>query len=366
MILTKKVRLIVNEKETAKLYQSSGTARWAYNFAIKMQQINYRFGGKFISDNVLRKHITRIKKRPKYAWLNDVSNNIVKQAIKDACSAYKLFFKGQAQYPRFKTRRKTTPSFYNDNQKLKVKGKSVLLEKIGWVKTSEQLPEDCKYYNPRIKFDGKYWYLTVGIDVDTQKSDLDERIVGIDVGIKELAVTSDGVFYKNINKTASVRKAEKRLKRMQRQASRKYKKGKPKSSNLIKLESKIRKQHRHLANIRTNYIHQVSAEIVKSKPSRIIMENLNIKGMMKNKHLARAVANQKLYFFKQCMQYKCELNGIEFTEADRWYPSSKTCNSCGLINRNLKLSDRTYHCECGYRCDRDLNASYNLRDYQAV
>ena len=366
MILTKKIRLIVNDKEIAKLYQSSGTARWAYNYTIKMQQINYRFGGKFISDNDLRKHITKIKKRPKYAWLNDVSNNIVKQAIKDACGAYNLFFKGQAQYPRFKTKRRTIPSFYNDNVKLKAKGKSVLLEKIGWVKTSEQLPVGCKYYNPRIKFDGKYWYLTVGVDVDTQKEDLDGRTVGIDVGIKELAVTSDGVFYKNINKTASVRKAEKRLKRMQRQASRKYKKGKPKSSNLIKLENEIRKQHRHLANIRTNYLHQVSAEIVKTKPSRIVMENLNVKGMMKNRHLARSVANQKLYFFKQCIQYKCELNGIEFVEASQWYPSSKTCNSCGFINKNLKLSDRTYHCECGYRCDRDLNASYNLRDYQAV
>ena len=366
MILTKKVRLIVNEDISSKLYQSAGTARWAYNYVIKMQQINWRFGGKFISDNVLRKHITKIKKRPKYAWLNEVSNNVVKQAIKDACQAYKLFFKGQAKSPRFKTKRRTIPAFYNDNIKLKVKGKSVLIEKIGWIKTSEQLPIDCKYYNPRIKFDGKYWYLTVGIDVDTKSQKLDGRTIGIDLGIKELAVTSDGVFYRNINKTNSVRKAENRLKRMQRQASRKYKKGKPKSSNLIKLEERIRRQYRYLANIRTNYIHQVSAEIVKSKPSRIVMENLNIKGMMKNKHLAKSVANQKLYFFKQCMKYKCELNGIEFIEVGRWYPSSKRCNNCGLINKNLKLSDRIYHCKCGYYCDRDLNASYNLRDYQLI
>lgn len=364
MILTKKVRLIVNEEDTSKLYQAAGTARWAYNYAIKMQQINYHFGGKFINDNILRKHITKIKKRPKYAWLNDVSNNVVKQAIKDACKAYKLFFKGLTKYPKFKTRRRSTPSFYNDNVKLKVKGKLVLLEKIGWVMISEELPISCKYYNPRIKFDGKYWYLTVGIDVETKVHDLDNRSIGIDVGIKELAVTSDGVFYQNINKTVSVRKAEKRLKRFQRRASKKYKKGTPKSNNLIKLDYAIRKQHRRLANIRTNYIHQVSAEIVKSKPSRIVMEDLNINGMMKNKYLARSIANQKLYFFKQCIQYKCELNGIEFVEANRWFPSSKTCNSCGLINKNLKLHDRTYRCICGHHCDRDLNASYNLRDYQ--
>lgn len=365
MILSQKVRLVVDE-EIPKLYQSAGASRWAYNYTIKMQEINYRFGGKFISDNDLRKHITKIKKRPKYAWLNDVSNNIVKQAIKDACKAYKSFFKGQAKYPRFKTRRKSVPSFYNDNAKLRVKGRLVLLEKIGWVNTSEELPTDCKYYNPRVKFDGKYWYLSVGIDVEPIEQALDNRTIGIDVGIKELAVTSDGVFYKNINKTASVRKAEKRLKRLQRRASKKHKRGKPKSKNLIKLEYVIRKQHRRLANIRTNYIHQVSAEIVKSKPSRIVMEDLNINGMMKNKHLARSVANQKLYFFKQCVQYKCELNSIEFVEANRWFPSSKTCNNCGLINKNLKLSDRTYHCACGHHCDRDLNASYNLRDYQAA
>jgi putative transposase len=197
-----------------------------------------------------------------------------------------------------------------------VKGNRVLLEKIGWVKTNEPLPEDCKYYNPRIKFDGKYWYLTVGFEVNPIKVELDDRIVGVDVGIKELAVTSDGIFYNNINKTASVRKAEKRLKRLQRRASKKYKKGMPKSNHLLKLEGEIRKQHRRLANIRTNHVHQATAEIVKSKPSCIVMETLNIRGMMKNKCLAKAIANQKLYFFKQCLRYKCELHGIAFVEAD--------------------------------------------------
>lgn len=363
MILTKKVRLILTDEET-KLYQSAGVARWAYNFTIKMQATSYRFGGKFISDNDLRKHITKIKKHKKYAWLNEVSNNVVKQAVKDACLAYKKFFKGLAQYPRFKTRRRTTPSFYNANDKLKVKGNLVLLEKIGWVRTSEKLPTDCKYYNPRVKFDGKYWYLSVGIDVENKKPVLENRNLGIDLGIKELAVTSDGIFYKNINKTGTVRKEEKRLKRLQRRASKKYKRGKPKSNNLLELEKSIRKQHRRLTNIRSNHIQQVTSEIVKSKPSRIIMEDLNIKGMMKNRHLAKALADQKFYYFKHCIKYKCELNGIEYVEADRWFPSSKTCNACGTINKGLKLSDRVYDCECGYSVNRDLNASYNLRDYQ--
>ncbi|CZR01628.1 transposase probable is891/is1136/is1341 [Trichococcus palustris] len=365
MILTKKVRLILTD-ELSKLYQSAGVARWAYNYTLRMQEMNHRFGGKFISDNDLRKHITKMKKRKKYAWLNEVSNNVVKQAVKDACAAFKAFFNGQAKHPRFKTKRRTTPSFYNDCVKLKVKGNLVLLEKIGWVKTNEPLPMGCKYYNPRIKFDGKYWYLTVGVEVTPEKVELDNRSVGVDVGIKELAVTSDDVFYENINKTASVRKAEKRLKRLQRRASKKYKKGTPKSKNLLKLEGEIRKQHRRLANIRTNHVHQATAEIVKSKPSRIVMEMLNISGMMKNKHLAKAIANQKLYFFKQCLQYKCERYGIDFVEADKWYPSSKLCNNCGTLKKDLKLRDRVYHCTCGHHCDRDLNASYNLRDYQAV
>ncbi|MDB6353758.1 transposase [Trichococcus sp. K1Tr] len=365
MMLTKKVRLILID-ETSKLYQAAGVARWAYNYTIRMQEINYRFGGKFISDNELRKHITKMKKRKKYAWLNEVSNNVVKQAVKDACAAYKAFFNGQVNHPQLKTKRRSTPSFYNDCGKLKVKDNRVLLEKIGWVKTNESLPMGCKFFNPRIKFDGKYWYLTVGVEVNPEKVELDNRSVGVDVGIKELAVTSDGIFYNNINKTASVRKAEKRLKRLQRRAIKKYKKGTPKSKHLLKLEDEIRKQHRRLANIRTNHVHQATAEIVKSKPSRIVVETLNISGMMKNKHLARAIADQKLYFFKQCLQYKCELYGIVFVEADKWYPSSKLCNNCGTLKKDLKLSDRVYHCVCGHHCDRDLNASFNLRDYQAV
>ena len=365
MMLTKKVRLIITD-ETSKLCQAAGVARWAYNYTIRMQEMNHRFGGTFISDNVLCKHITKMKKRKKYAWLNEVSNNVVKQAVKDACKAYKAFFNGQAQHPRFKTKRRSTPSFYNDCVKLKVKGNRVLLEKIGWIKTNEPLPVACKYYNPRIKFDGKYWYLTVGVEVTPTIVELDNRVVGVDVGIKELAVTSDGVFYNNINKTAAVRKAEKRLKRLQRYASKKYKKGMPKSKHLLKLEGKIRKQHRRLANIRTNHVHQATAEIVKSKPSRIVMETLNIRGMMKDKHMAKAVANQKLSFFKQCLLYKCELHGIAFVEADQWFPSSKLCNNCGTLKKDLKRSDRVYHCTCGHHCDRDLNASYNLRDYQAV
>lgn len=170
MILTKKIRLKPTKKQTSLLFQSAGTARWVYNWTLGRQKENYDNGGKFLSDNVLRKEITQLKKTDDFKWLSNVSNNVAKQAVKDACNSYKRFFKKQSGFPKFKKKNKVTPSFYNDNVRLKAKpNKTVLIEKVGWVKTSEQLPCDTKYMNPRIKFDGKYWYLTVGIETDEQK-----------------------------------------------------------------------------------------------------------------------------------------------------------------------------------------------------
>ncbi|MBO1086336.1 RNA-guided endonuclease InsQ/TnpB family protein [Enterococcus mundtii] len=378
MIRARKIRLRPTKEQEKQLWQSSGTARWIFNWTLKMQEMNHRFGGKFIANNHLRKHITKIKKRPKYGWLNDVSNNIAKQAVKDACDAYKKWFGGRtgksrlkAEKPRLKSRKKTKPAFYNDNFKLKVKAKSVLLEKIGWVKTSEQLPRNTKYFNPRISFDGKYWYLSVGIEKEKLEQNLTGEILGIDLGIKDLATVSNGRVYQNINKTKKVKKIEKRLRRLQRTVSRKYEMNKEgnrfvKTCNIYKLEKEIRYTHRKLANIRQNYIHQTTTEIVKTKPSKIVIETLNVRGMMKNKHLAKSVAQQKFYEFKRQLQYKCEGYGIELVEADRFYPSSKLCHECGHKKVDLKLSDRTYHCEeCGYTADRDYHASLNLASYIA-
>ncbi|PGU68657.1 transposase [Bacillus cereus] len=369
MILAKKVRIKPNKEQEFQLWKSVGTARWAYNWTLAKQEENYKNGGKFISDGFLRKELTVLKRTEEYAWLYDVSNNITKQAIKDACEAYKKFFKKKADKPRFKSRRKSKPSFYNDNIKLKVKKKQVLIEKVGWIKTSETLPLDVKYSNPRVSFDGKYWYLSVGIEQEFEKEKLTDVSLGIDVGIKELAVCSDGKKKKNINKTKVVRQAEKRLRRLQRQVSRKYEINKEgnrfvKTSNIIKIEQEIRQLHRRLSNIRNNHLHQSTSEIVKTKPFRIVMETLNIKGMMKNKHLSKAIAKQCLYEFKRQIQYKCEKYGIEFVEADKWYPSSKMCSNCGNIKKELKLSDRIYKCGCSHEIDRDFNASINLSRYE--
>ena len=368
MILSKKVRLYPTEEQKQKLWQSVGTARFIYNWTLNRQEENYKNGGNFIKDNDLRKEITQLKK-DELSWLNEVSNNVAKQSVKDCCNAYKNFFNGLANKPKFKSRKKSKPSFYNDTSKLKAKEKSVLIEKIGWVKTKEQLPIGVKYTNPRISFDNKYWYLSVGIEVEMPVVKLTGESIGIDVGIKDLAVCSNGMTFKNINKSKEVRRLKKSLKRKQRQCSMKYEKNKKgkeyvKTKNITKLEKQIKLIHRRLSNIRLNYIHQVTTMIVKSKPSRIVMEDLNIKGMMKNKHLSKAIAEQCLYDFKLKMKYKCQFYGIEFVEADRFYPSSKICSSCGSIKKDLKLSDRKYICSCGLNINRDYNASINLSRYE--
>ncbi|WAW11915.1 transposase [Staphylococcus phage SAP6] len=367
-MITKKVRLKPTKQQKLKLCKSAGIARFIYNWTIAKQQENYEQGKKFIQDTVLRKEITQLKKTEEFSWLHEVSNNVPKQAVKDACNAYKKFFKKKSGFPKFKSKKKTRPSFYNDTYALVVKEKKVLIEKVGWVRTSEQLPIDTKYYNPRITFDGKYWYISISIEEENKYEDLTNESLGIDLGIKELAVCSDGTIYGNINKTIKVKKLEKRLRRLQRKVSFKYQKNKEgstfvKTCNIIKLEKQIKLLQRRLSNIRKNYLHQVTSSIVKTKPRRIVIEDLNVKGMMKNRHLAKAIQKQGFYEFRRQLEYKCERQGIELVIVDRFFPSSKTCSTCGSIHKNLKLSDRVFKCKCGFSIDRDLNASINLANY---
>ena len=371
MIKSSKVQLKPNNKQNSLLFRCAGTARWAYNWTLDRQQKNYENGGRFISDNDLRKELTQLKKTAELKWLNKYSNNITKQAIKDACEAYKKFFKKIAKKPKFKSKRKSKPAFYHDNIKIKFTKTHVQVEKLGKIKLAEfgRIPTNNKYSNPRITYDGLHWWISVGIEMpDMTISKPTSEPLGIDVGIKDLAVISTGKVYKNINKTKSVKKANKRLKRLQKQASRQYDKNyknkiKGKGKNLLKLENKINKTYKRLTNIRNNHTHQATMELVKTKPEYIVIEDLNVSGMMKNKHLSKAIAEQKLYEFRRQLEYKCLWYGIPLILANRFYPSSKTCSCCGAIKKDLKLSDRVYRCECGLVIDRDLNASINLREY---
>ncbi|QAA33942.1 RNA-guided endonuclease InsQ/TnpB family protein [Clostridium manihotivorum] len=378
MILAKKVRIIPNIEQEQKLWQSVGTARYIYNWTLARQEENHKNGGKFIKDGDLRKDLTILKKS-ELNWLNEVSNNVAKQAVKDGCNAYKNFFKGLADKPRFKSRRKSKPSFYNDTDKLKVKENLVLIEKVGWIKTVEQIPTDIKYINPRISFDGKFWYISIGIEKEETISENTDISIGVDLGLKDLAIVSNiDKPFKNINKAKEVKRLKKKLKRKQKQVSRKYEDGKirigkegenrykfTKTNNIKKLERELKLIQRRLSNIRLNHIHQTTTAIVKTKPSRIVVEDLNVKGMLKNKHLSKAIQEQCFHKFISILEYKSKFNGIEFVKADRFYPSSKTCSCCGAIKKDLKLKDRVFVCpSCNAQMDRDKNASINLSRYK--
>ena len=381
MVKAIKVMLIPNNVQQTKMFQYAGAARFAYNWALAREKENYENGGKFISDTELRKEFTRHRNSDEYAWLLKISNNVTKQAIKDACIAYKNFFKGLQKYPRFKSKKKSMPKFYQDNIKIQFSDTHVKFEgfsaskkankqKLNWVRLAEhgRIPTDAKYMNPRISFDGLNWWISVCIEFPDCKESLNGDGIGIDLGIKDLAICSDTNKYRNINKSQSVKNLEKRKRRLQRSVSRKYeqnkKKGKYcKTHNIVKNEKLLLKVNHRLTNIRKNYLSQTTSEIVNRKPRFICIEDLNISGMMKNRHLSKSVQNQGFFEFRKQLEYKCKDNGIQLIVADRFYPSSKLCNCCGRIKKDLKLSDRTYRCDCGNVIDRDFQASLNLRTY---
>ena len=383
MIKTLKIMLIPNNKQKSKLFQSTGVARFAYNWALGREQENYKNGGTFLSDYDLRKEFTKLKSTEGYRWLNDYSNNITKQAIKDACLAYRRFFKGQSSFPKFKSKRKSKPSFYMDADKIQFTNKTVKLEKItlskkknkqklNWIRLAERnrIPTDSKYINPRITFDGINWWISVGIEYDDNIEIPVNDGIGIDLGIKDLAICSNiNKPYKNINKTQKIRKLKKKKRRLQRRISKKYlinKKGDSycKTSNIIKVEKKLLKLNHRLTNIRHNYLHQVTTEIINRKPKFIVLEDLNVRGMMKDKHLSESIAEQCFYEFYRQIEYKSLWNNINFIIADRFYASSKICSCCGTVKENLKLGDRIYKCDnCNTVIDRDKNASINLKNY---
>ena len=382
MIETLKVQLSPNNKQLTKLFQYANCSRFAYNWTLAKEQENYKQGNKFLSDNELRKEFTRLKKQENYKWLNKISNNVTKQAIKDACNSYKRFFKGKSKHPKFKSKKNSKPSFYQDNVKIQFTDTHVKIEgfstsrkknkqKLNWIKLCEKgkIPTNCKYMNPRITFDGLHWWVSVSVEVDDNtNAPPKSEGVGIDLGLKELAVCSNGNTYENINKTKIVRKIEKKKRRLQRSISRKYNMNKrgesyKKTSNIIKREKELLKLIKRLTNIRQNHLHQITSEIVKRKPSFICIEDLNVSGMMKNKHLSKSIQQQGFYEFRRQIEYKSTWNNILVIIVDRFFPSSKLCSCCGGIKKDLKLSDRVYKCDCGNIIDRDFQASLNLKQY---
>lgn len=394
MYLTKKIRLLPTAEQEKLFWKSAGVARWSYNFFLSYNQEKYNewlkddTKEKFVSENSVRKYINNILKKTTHAWLQEVGSNVMKQSVKDADIALKRYFNKISGYPKFKSKKKSRPSFYVNYESLKRTPNGFRGEKIGIIKTREPLPKiskDQKYVNPRITYDGKFWFLSVGYKVKIEQVKLTDEKIGIDLGLKDLAIVSNTnnsyiKKYRNINKGHKIKLLEKRLKRAQRKLSRKilnningydenrvpiYIKPLEDCKNIQKQKHIIQDLYRKLTNIRNNYIHQVTTEIVKTKPSKIVLEDLNIKGLMKNKHLSKSIVDSKWYEFKRQILYKAELYNIEVVLADRFYSSSKTCSCCGNVKKDLKLSDRIYICnECGSKIDRDVNAAINLANYK--
>ena len=375
MLIGCKIRLLPTKEQEIFMWKSVGCARYVYNWGLETQIKNYQAGNKFIHFYDLSKLFTIFKNKEENKWLKEVGQNTLKQALKNVCEAYNLFFNKYSKFPKFKSKKKSKITFYTNYERLHQTKNGVHCEKLGEVLTAEPLPKllnkNEHFYNTYISYDGKYWYISLNYKIKLKEYKLNNTIIGIDLGIKNLATCSSGKVYKNINKTKKVRKLDKRIKKLHHKISKKYLMNLDennkfiKTKNIAKAEKKLKLLYRQLTNIRNTYIHRVTTDIVRTKPSKIIVEDLNITALKKNKCMRKVISEQNWYRFLKFIEYKCKLYGIEFVKADRFYPSSKLCSRCGHKKEDLKLSDRTYKCtHCGLEIDRDYNASINLANYK--
>lgn len=377
MIKGYKIRIYPTKEQEALIWKHIGSCRFVWNYMLDLQIRRYEKGEKHLSGFDMMKLLTPLKREEEYAWLKEVSNTSLQRTCSTLASDYDGFFRKRSGSPKFKSRKRSKPSFPICCERFYFDGNTVQVQKLGRVKHKSdfQFPQGTghKFSNARISFiNGKYM-LSFGMECENQAPHLTDQKVGIDLGIKELAVVACGdeqLVFGNINKSRKVRMLKRKLKHTQRTISRKYEASKArtgryeKTRNIEREESKARKLHARLTNIRNNHLHQTTAKIISLLPVRVTMEDLNVTGMMKNGHLSKAIAEQCFYEFIRQMRYKCEWNGIEFVQVPRMYPSSKTCSCCGTVKRNLKLSDRTYVChDCGLTIDRDYNAAINLMRY---
>ena len=364
-------------EQRVKINKTIGTCRYIYNFYIAHNKELHDNGQKFMSGKSFSVWLNNeyLPNHPDNAWIKEVSSKSVKKSMEDGCVAFTRFFKGQSKFPKFKKKGKSDVKMYfvhNNPKDCRCERHRINIPTLGWVRLKEKgyIPTTKDGYvvkSGTISVKAGRYYVSVLVEVPDEKiSGNSNAGIGIDLGLKEFAVVSNGKTYKNINKSAKLKKLEKQLRREQRRLSRKYenlKKGaSAQKKNIHKQKLRVQKLHHRIDNIRTDYINKIIAEIVKTKPSYITIEDLNVSGMMKNRHLSKAVASQKFYEFRRKLKTKCGNHGIELRVVDRFYPSSKLCHCCGQIKKDLKLSDRVYKCNCGYVEDRDFNASLNLRD----
>ncbi len=372
------IRIYPTKDQEELLKKHIGCCRFIWNQMIEVQKTRYQNDEKYLNHFGMIKLIPLIKKE--YEWLNEVSNHSLQLICKDVNIAYQRFFKKISNYPRFKSKKKSKLSYPVRCDRFYFKNGYVKVEKLGKVKYKADYPnlnleEISKFSNVRISNENDKWILTFSIEYENQVQTTEKKgNLGIDLGVGRLAVVSHNgkkLTYSNINKSKRVRKLTSKLKHVQKVISRKYEVGNKlnekkyqKTNQILKYEKLAKRIYRKISNIRKDQRHKITRELVNLNPAVVIMEDLNVKGMMKNKHLAKAISEIGFYDFIRTMKYKCEESNIKFFQVDRFFPSSKTCSHCGCIHKNLKLSDRTFECpECGFITDRDFNAAVNLERY---
>ena len=375
-----KIEINPTDEQKCKIHRTIGVSRFVYNFYIARNKEVYEKEGKFVSGMDFSKWLNNeyIPNNQEMKWIKEVSSKATKQAIMNADKAFRDFFKKSKGFPRFKKKKNQDVKAYfpkNNKTDWTLERHRVKIPTLGWVRLKEfgYIPVNSIVKSGTVSQKADRYYVSILVEEDDKKvyKSTNEGL-GIDLGVKEFAVCSDGIKFKNINKTSTVKKVEKKLKREQRKLSRKYeslkirnkniKEGRATGQNIQKQVIKVQKLHQRLINIRTDYINKTVFSIIKQKPSYITIEDLAVSNLMKNKHLSKAIASQKFFEFKTKLTVKCKENNIELRIVDRFYPSSKTCSQCGKIKKDLKLSDRIYKCDCGFTIDRDLNASINLKN----
>ena len=377
MLKSFKTEINPTEEQKARIRKTIGTCRYVYNFYLGHNKALHDDGEKFMTGKSFSLWLNNeyIPDNPDKTWIREVYSKAVKKSIEDGCTAFTRFFKHQSDFPKFKKKGKSDVKMYfvrNNPKDCQCERHRLKIPTLGWIRIKEKgyIPTTKDGYMIRsgtVSVKAGRFYVSVLVEIpDVNIDNNSNEGIGIDLGLKDFAIISNGKTYRNINKSAGLKKLEKQLTREQRSLSRKYeslKKGEStQRANIQKQKLKVQKLHHKMDNIRTDYMNKTIAEIVKTKPSYIAIEDLNVKGMMKNRCLSKAVASQKFYEFRTRLKAKCDENGIELRVADRFYPSSKTCHHCGSVRKNLKLSDRIYRCECGYVADRDFNAALNLKD----
>ena len=376
MLKSFKTEINPTVEQKIKIRKTIGTCRFIYNFYLAHNKKLHEDGEKFMSSSKFRVWLNNkyLPQHPEYLWIKEAYSKAVTQSVNNGQTAFTRFFNHESAFPNFKKKGKSDVKMYfvkNNPQDCCCERHRIKIPSLGWVRIKEKgyIPTTKDGYvikSGSVSIKAGRYYVSALVEVSDNKAvDHFGEGIGIDLGLKDFAIVSNGKTYQNINKSARLKKLERQLIREQRCLSRKYEKlkeGESTQKNIQKQKLKVQRLHHKIDNIRTDYINKSIAEIVKTKPSYITIEDLNVSGMMKNRHLSKAVASQKFYEFRTKLKAKCDENGIELRVVDRWYPSSKICHCCGAIKKDLKLSDRIYRCDCGYIEDRDFNAALNLRD----